>query len=149
MDVDRAGSGDKDSIRSSSFRTDVDSLRAERDGMERADCGDAKSCAAIRTALDAMVGRGLARRLRAAAAMRETRRHLDRCAHTRMARRAISCRGDWHSARRLRAHRRWSRRCRSRLFAAGSVRDLSLIGYFVARDQSLAPLKKARRVVFG
>lgn len=146
MDVDRPDHGDKELDARQQLQADLDSLRAERDGMERAIAGDADRSAAIRTALDAMT----------AAVWRDVFAQQQRSKRDDIW--IASLKLEWLGSLQFPAIGILLVICVAStmvshvagpLFSAGLYAIFLVIGYFTSRDQSLAQLKKARKSYLG
>jgi AAA+ superfamily predicted ATPase len=128
------------------LKDDVDRVRTERDDLDRQIVADRERLVAVRTALDAMVG----------AAWRDVYGQQQRMRERDTISQALLF--GWTGAYQffvlggfivVAAGAIYALAAGGVLLAIGLYLVLSLIGYFVARDQCLAPIKKARANYLG
>ncbi|MDP9110495.1 MAG: ATP-binding protein, partial [Candidatus Eremiobacteraeota bacterium] len=146
MDVSRPMQGENELDARQQLQADLDSARAERDGMERAIASDTERIANIRTALDAMI----------AAVWRDV------CAQQQRAKRddiwMAAVKLEWLGSMQfpsigvllvVAVASTFAFHVAGAAFSAALYGVFFVGGYFTARDQSLAQLKKARRSYLG
>ena len=146
MDVDRPALGEKELDARQQLQADLDSVRAERDGVERAIAGALDRTASIRAALDSMI----------AAVWRDVFAQQRRAKRDDIWMAALTL--EWLEALQFPAigivllaavTATMAFHVVGALFSAGLYGAFFAVGYFMSRDQALGQLKKARKSYLG